>query len=251
MKRLMIAAAALALAACDHQAPAPAADTAETAAPVEISAPAGTYALDPSHASLSFRINHLGLSNYVVRFTRFNGVLTLDPANIAASSIEFTVDPSSVRTDYPLNYRQTHPQSQFSNWDEDLSRSQNFFNTGQFPEAAFKSTAVEATGANTARVTGDLTLLGQTHPATFDVTYVGSMATHPFTNAGAIGLSATGTIDRSQWGMNFGLPQNDQPGFLGDAVTIEFNGEFMQQAAPASEAAPAAETPAPADAAKN
>jgi len=206
------------------------------AAPAQILAPAGTYVIDPTHANLQFRVNHLGLADYIARFTRYSATLTLDPANIAASSIAFTVDPSSVRTDYPGNYRQTHAQSRFQSWDEDLSRSENFFNTGQFPEASFRSTAVEVTGANTARVTGDLTFLGQTRPVTFDVTYGGSMAQHPYTRAGAIGFSAKGTFNRSDFGNRFGLAQGDSPGFLGDAVTIEFDGEFQQQVAPAAPA---------------
>jgi polyisoprenoid-binding protein YceI len=214
-------------------------ETAAEAAPVQVLAPAGTYALDPTHASLLFKVNHLGLTDYVARFTRYTGTLTFDPANLAASTIAFTVDPSSVRTDYPGNYRQTHAQSGFQSWDEDLSRSANFFNTGQFPEASFRSTAVEVTGANTARVTGDLTFLGQTRPVTFEVTYGGSMAQHPYTRAGAIGFTARGTFNRSEFGSRFGLAQGDQPGFLGDAVTIEFAGEFQQQAAPAAAAAPA------------
>lgn len=230
-KDLGAAALFLTLAACSppaQQAAAP--QDPAPAAQAAINAPAGVYAIDPHHSSLTFKINHLGISTYEARFTRMNATLNLDPANIAASSITFTVDPSSIRTDFAGDYRGTHPGTPYRSFDEELSKSPNYFNTTQFPEASFRSTSVEVTGANTARVTGDLTLLGQTHPATFDVTYIGSMAAHPFTQRGAIGLSAIGTIERRTWGMTAMLGENGAPDMLGNAITIEFNGAFDQPA---------------------
>lgn len=229
--RLIIVAASLAFAACSPSTP-PAEQKSAAASPPamsEIAAPAGTYELDPAHASLSFRVNHLGLANYVARFTRFNVSLKLDPANIAASSVTATIDPTSVRTDYSGDYKAGHANSPYNSWDEDLAQSPKFLNAGAHPQITFNSTRVEQTASGTLRITGDLTLLGQTQPVTLEATVVGS-GLHPFNKRGAIGFSATGSFNRSAFGMTHLL----QPLLVGDAVTIQFEGEFQQPATPAS-----------------
>lgn len=229
--------AVLLLAACSPSEP-PAEQKPAAAAPAPapaaaIAAPAGDYDMDPNHSTLSFRVSHLGLSNYVVRFTKFNAPLKLDPANPSASSVEVTVDPTSIRTHFPGDYKGGHPDSPFQSWDEDLAQSPKFFNAGQHPQVTFKSTKVEQAGPGKFRITGDLTLLGQTQPVTLDATVVGSVASHPFTKRGALGFSATGTFNRSQFGMTHLL----QPPLVGDAVTIQFEGEYQQAAPPAAPAA--------------
>lgn len=221
--------AASLLAACSPSPQTAAPSQAAPAMPtVEIKAPAGQYKVDPNHASLTFRLNHLGLSNYVARFTRFDVTLDLDPANVSASKVTASVEPASVRTDYSGDYKAGHKESPFAGWDEDLAQSPKFFNASQFPQATFRSTSVESSGPGRFRINGELSLLGQTHPLTLDATVVGSVAAHPFTQRGALGFTATGTFNRSGFGMTHLL----QPLLVGDAVTVEFNGEF-HQAAPA------------------
>jgi len=240
---LALAAVSAPLTACAPKAKPPA-ESAQSAAPsnaadvqpstpAPIYAPAGAYLLDVNHSSLTFSVSHLGLSNYVVRFTRFDGSINLDPKNVANSSVTFTVDPSSVRTDYRGDYRATHPKSTFASWDEALGRDPNLLNARQFPEATFQSTSVEVTGPNTARVVGDLTMLGQTRPATFTVTWIGSTAKHPFTGTGAFGVQAVGTINRSDYGMTYLLGADGKPDLVGNAVTLTLNGEFLMDKKPA------------------
>ncbi len=225
MKQTLWAALAAAslIAACTQTAPEP-----EAPAAAPITATAGEYKLDPNHASLEFHVGHLGASTYVARFTRFDASVRIDPANPASASISASVEPASVRTDYPGDYRAGHAQRPYTSWDDDLSNSPEFFNARQFASASFQSTSVESTGPRTARVTGDLTLLGQTRPVNFDATLVGDLAAHPFTQRPTIGLHALATFKRSEFGMTFLI----EPGLVGDEVTIEFNGEF-QQAPPA------------------
>lgn len=238
----VLGAAVAALAACSQPAPpaqeqaaAPATPTAAepaapAPAPVEIKAPAGQYKLDPNHSSLSFSINHVGLSNYVARFTQYQVTLELDPANLAASSVAVTIDPTSVRADFYADYRALHKDSKFQSWDEDMAQSELFFNAGQHPQIEFRSTSVEQTESGALRIVGDLTLLGQTHPVTLEATLVGSGPTHPFYGGGGvIGFSASGSFNRSSFGMNHLL----QPLLVGDAVTIRFEGEFQQVVPPA------------------
>ena len=234
---LFVVAAALALAACSQSAPpaapAPAAQPVAAPAPPAINAPAGEYRSDLNHSSLNFTVNHLGLSNYRARFTAFQVTLQLDPANLAASSVSVTIDPASVRTDYAGDYRAGHKTSAFSSWDEDLAKSDKFFNSAAHPQITFRSTHVEPASGGMAKIHGDLTLLGQTHPLTLEAKVVGSVAKHPFTGAGALGFSASGSFLRSSFGMNHLL----NPPLVGDRVTIEFEGEFHQVVAPAVPAA--------------
>lgn len=228
--RFAIAAASVMLAACSPSTPPAEQKTAAASPPVpaEITAPAGVYELDPAHSSLSFRVNHLGLANYVARFTKFNVALNLDPANPVASSVTATIDPASVRTDYAGDYKAGHAESPYNSWDEDLAQSPKFLNAAAHPQITFSSTAVEQTAPGKLRITGNLALLGQTHPVTLEATVVGS-GLHPFTKRGAIGFSATGSFNRSAFGMTYLL----QPLLVGDAVTIQFEGEFQQPATPA------------------
>jgi len=188
-------------------------------------APAGQYQLDPLHSSLSFSVNHLGLSNYVVRFTSYTVLLHYDPAQPDRSSVTASIDPASLRTYYPADYRASHPDSKFASWDDELSQSDKFFNAGAFPQITFRSTAVQATGPGALHIVGELTLLGQTHPVELEANVVGSTANFPMTpGLAAIGFSAHGSLQRSAFGMNFLL----DPPLISDAVTIQFEGEFHQ-----------------------
>lgn len=197
-------------------------------APVELKAPAGVYALDPTHATLQASVLHNSISNYTVRFNKIDGKVTLDPANLENSSVEFTVDPASVDANYPGDYTGTHANSGFKSWNEDIANSPSNLNARQFPQMTFKSTKVTKTGERTADVTGDLTFLGVTKPVTFKATFNGEIESHPFLQVPAIGFAAEGTFKRTDFGMALG--------YVGDEVTVRFDGEFLKQA----DAAPAA-----------
>lgn len=229
---LAVSAAAL-LAACSPAADkgaAPAADAAATA-PVELKAPAGVYVMDPTHASLQWSLPHNTISNYTARFNTFDARITLDPANLANSAVEVSIDPASVDANYPGDYVGTHAATGFKSWSEDIAKNKNFLNAGAFPQITFKSTKVELTGPRTAKVTGDLTFLGVTKPVTLDATFGGEIEKHPFMQVPTLGFAAEGKFKRTDFGMALGP--------VGDEVTIRFDGEFLQQVAPAA-AAPAA-----------
>jgi len=193
--------------------------------PVVIEAPAGTYRIDPTHAQVAFSIRHLGLSNYIARFTKYDVSLEFDPDNLSASSVTATIWPSSVRTDYMADYKATHPDSPFDSWNKALANDERFFNAGEYPTIEFRSTGVEQTGPGEMDITGDLTLLGKTHPVTLQAQVVGSASEHPMSGVGAIGFKATGSFERSQFGMDYLL----NPPLVGDEVTLLFDGEFQQQ----------------------
>jgi len=232
MRTLLLSASVLALAACGaanttETAPvaAPEATVAEaTAAPAEAPAPelgpAGTYVMDPTHASLTWKVSHLGLSNYTARFTGLAGTLVFDPENLSSSVLDVNVDPASVETDYPADFKAGHPDSPFNSFDQEISESDTYFNSTVFPAITFKSTEVTQTGPSAGTVTGDLTFRGVTKPVTLDVTYNGS-ATFPWApDQPRLGFSATGSLKRSEFGLDFMVPT------LGDEVYLLIEAEF-------------------------
>lgn len=234
MRNSLISVSLFALAACGAaettvpaaDAQAPAAETATPAAEEAIAAPemgpAGTYVLDPTHASLVWKVNHFGLSNYTARFTRLDATLEFNPDDASATSLTVTVDPSSVETDYPADFKATHADSPYDTFDEEIAQDPTFFNAGEYPEITFTSTEINPTGPATGTVTGDLTFLGVTRPVTLDVTYNGT-ATFPWApDEPKIGFSATGTLKRSEFGLTKLVPN------VGDEVELLIEAEFAK-----------------------
>ena len=216
MKPYLLTCAVLALAACSEKpAPAPPAQKAAEAAPAapKSTAPAGAYTLDPSHASVTFKVKHLGFSNYTAGFDKIAGKLTFDPANPAAMAVEATIDVNSL----DLNT----PPAGF----HDELMSAMFFESAKFPTITFKSTKVEVTGADTAKVTGDLTLHGVTKPVTLDTTFNGGWAANAFDGARA-GFSAHTVLKRSDFGMTSGIPAPGTSMGVSDEVEVSIEAEF-------------------------
>jgi polyisoprenoid-binding protein YceI len=177
--------------------------------------PGGLYKLDKTHASLIWKVSHLGLSDYTARFTNFDVDLYLDAQDPIRSRVRATIDPTSIETDYP------NPEKK--DFDAQLVNDAGWFNATQFPKIIFTSTMVEKTGDNTGKMTGDLEFLGVKKPVTLDVTYNKSLGNHPFANKPAIGFSATGSLKRSDFGMNTYIPQ------IGDEVDIIIEAEFFYE----------------------
>ena len=187
-------------------------------------APAGEYVSDPNHASVEFKLHHLGLSFYTLKFKTFDATVSFDPANIAASKVSATIKAADILAGYPGDYVANHTGTKFSSWEDDLANSTNFLDAGKYPTITFVSTSVEPSGERSAKVTGDLTLKGVTKPVTLDVTFSGETASHPFSKVPAIGFSATGTVKRSDFGLDYLLPA-----IVGDEVKIEIESDFIQK----------------------
>ena len=176
--------------------------------------PAGLYRLDKTHASLTWKVSHLGLSNYTARFTRFDAEVDFKPQAPENSRVMVTIDPTSIETDYP------YPEKK--DFDKKLVQKAEWFNATKFPEIKFTSTAIEMTGENTAIMTGDLTFLGVTKSLSFSVTFNGAMKKQPFSKKPTVGFSATGSLKRSEWGMATYVPN------IGDEVMLLIEAEFAK-----------------------
>ena len=214
MRSLMTAAAAIALATgC------------ATAEQTLEGVPSGEYELENTHAMLIWKVDHLGLSTYISRFTEFDAMLDFDPENPTASSLSVTVNPASVETDYPGDFKEGHPNSEYDTWNDELAFGDSWLNADEHPEITFVSTGIETTGDYTGKVTGDLTFLGVTKPVTLDVTYNGTQNMR----GRKIGFSAIGVIDRTEFGLGTYAPM------IGTEVELEIEAEFVPASADDSE----------------
>lgn len=186
--------------------------TAALAAPLMFAQPAAAevthYELESPHTQVIFYVSHLGFSHSQGEFLEYDGHFTLDTENPENSSAEATIYAESIHMGH-------------EKW-EDHMKNADFFNVTEYPEITFKSTKVEMTGENTAKVTGDLTMLGRTRPVVLDAV-LNKIGTHPMSGNTVAGLSATATIKRSDWGMDYGVPN------VGDAVELRIEVEGIRK----------------------
>jgi polyisoprenoid-binding protein YceI len=176
--------------------------------------PAGVYKLDMSHASLLFRVSHVTFSRYTARFTRYDAELQFDPANPAASKVKVEIDPKSIAADgAPEGFMAT-------------LAGPGWLDADKYPQMTYRSTKVEPVGAKGLRISGELTLHGVTRPVTLNATYNGGYASHPFEPNARIGFSATGRLNRSDFGVSQGIPAPGSIMGVSDAVEIVLEAEF-------------------------
>ena len=157
--------------------------------PAAIAAP---YVLDKSHAHVTFTVDHLGFSTVHGQFRAFDAEIDFDPGRVEATKVSFTIDAASVDTFWEAR-------------DKHL-RGADFFDVDNHPSITFVSTSVTPTGAETADVTGDLTILGITKPITLQAK-LNKYGPSPFNPQQQIaGFTVTGTIDRTAFGMDYAAP---------------------------------------------
>jgi polyisoprenoid-binding protein YceI len=125
-------------------------------------ASAADYVIDTkgAHASVNFKVSHLGYSFIKGRFNKFDGEFSYDPANVAASKVTVNVDTRSLDSNHAE--RDKH------------IRSSDFIDASKFSTATFKSTSVVDKGDGNLEVTGDLSLHGVTKPITIDAEIIGA-----------------------------------------------------------------------------
>ncbi len=169
---------------------------------------AGTWDLDPVHSTIGFVARHLMVSKVRGRFTKFEAQVVTAP-NPLDSAATATIDLSSVETGNEMR-------------DNDL-RSENFFDASTHPQMTFRSTGIRPDGGEFL-VDGDLTIRGVTHPITLTVE-VNGFGPDPYGGTRA-GFSATGEINRSDYGISFNVPI---PGgvMISERIQIEIEAEAV------------------------
>lgn len=152
---------------------------------------AADYVIDTqgAHASINFKINHLGFSYVVGRFNDFEGNFTWDKDKPEDSSIEVTINPESVDSNHAE--RDKHV------------RSDDFLDVSRYSQAKFVSTDYEDLGDGKGVVTGDLTLMGKTRSIDIDVEKVGE-GQDPW-DGYRVGFMGTTELNLPEFGINFNL----------------------------------------------
>ena len=158
---------------------------------------AGTYALDAGHTLVNWKVSHFGFNDYFGLFGNITGTITMDPANVEAATFEIMIPVAEVTV------ASAGLKGHLLRAGKD-GAAPDFF--GPEPGMAkFTSTSVTKTGATSANVLGDLTLNGKTAPVMMAVDFVGAGA-NPFNKKETVGFHARAMMDRTQWGINYGVP---------------------------------------------
>ncbi|GDY12181.1 hypothetical protein LBMAG53_10590 [Planctomycetota bacterium] len=168
---------------------------------------ADTYAIDASHSSAQFKVQHLGVSNTYGRFTKIDGVVTWD-ASDAAKAVTVTIKTESIDT--AVEKRDQH------------LRGPDFFDVKQFPDLTFVSKSWKAVEpAGTFEVSGDITLKGVTKPLTVKVVKIGE-GKDPW-GGFRVGFETVFDLSRKDFGVSY------MPDGIGDKVSVTFGIEAVRK----------------------
>lgn len=156
-----------------------------------ISFAADTYKIDPNHTYPSFEADHMGISVWRGKFNKTEGTVTLDREK-KTGTIDITIDTTSI--DFGHEGMNAH------------AKKADIFDVAQFPTATFKAKSITFTGDVPTSAQGELTLHGVTKPLTLTINKFKCII-HPMNKREVCGADATATFQRSDFGINFGLPK--------------------------------------------
>jgi polyisoprenoid-binding protein YceI len=159
---------------------------------------AESYTVDPVHSSISFMIQHAGLSKIHGRFNDFSGNFTIDSQDPSKSTFAITIPIDTIDTN---NVKR----------DEHL-RAPDYFNSKQFPTMTFQSTKVKAVEGGF-EVTGDLTMHGVTKSISLKLKGGDKVVEFP-KGKQRVGVDSTFSVKRSDFGVSA------EPKGLGDEISI-------------------------------
>ncbi|WP_417472043.1 YceI family protein [Leisingera sp.] len=165
------------------------------------------YVLDSGHSQVIFDYNHLGYSTTYGMFSGFEGEIMFDQEDPAASSVSVSMPLSSMLTGWQKRF--------------DHFMSKDFFDATEDETITFTSTAIEVTGENTAKITGDLTLNGVTKSVVLDAK-LNKAGEHPMAKKPWAGFDATTTLVRSEYNLGQFAP------FVSDEVNVKISIEAMK-----------------------
>lgn len=178
-----------------------------------------TWAFDPTHSELGFKIKHLMISNVSGSFKKFEVKVETESDDFTTAQILAKADMSSIYTNN--DQRDAH------------LRNSDFFEVEKYPELVFESTKVEKVNDDTFNLYGDLTMKGITKPVKLQAEYSG-LTKDPW-GGERVGFVITGKINRSEWGVTFNGVLETGGVMLGEEVKI--NSEVQLVKAPAAVAA--------------
>lgn len=170
-----------------------------------------TYRIDPEHFSIAFFVEHIGYAKMIGQFTQASGEFVYDEQTKQLSSGRVEVRAASVSTHH--DQRDEHV------------RGGDFLAAEKYPVVRFVARELRLVDDSRGTLRGELTLLGQTHPVELDVK-LNKAAKYPFGHGrDTLGISARTTLQRSRWGMTYGVANR----MVGDDVELLFELEALRQ----------------------
>jgi len=203
--RAGLTAAPVAMAALSMSACTPLRVVSHTVSADEAQVPVGEYRLDADHWSITFDVEHLKYSRFVMCFDRAHGKLDWKTGGLEASTADVTIDAASVDTKVPLLAK--------------MVKGPDMFYVATYPTIHFVGTHFVRTGPAQGKLEGDLTIRSVTRPVVLDVTFNG-YGRNPLTKADTLGFSAQGTFNRAQFGLATWYPA------VGNDVHVRIEAEF-------------------------
>ncbi|EIJ37597.1 MAG: YceI family protein [Flavobacteriaceae bacterium] len=170
-----------------------------------------TWAIDPAHSEITFKVKHLMISNVKGEFRTFEA--SIDGEDFTNSTLSAKIDASSISTNN--NDRDTH------------LKSPDFFEVEQFPEITFKSTSLKKGDDDEYKLVGDLTIKGVTKEITLDTEFGGFMK-DPYGNEKA-GFSINGKLNRKDFRLNWNAALEAGGVMVGNEVKINAEVQFVKQ----------------------
>ena len=173
-----------------------------------------TWAIDPTHSEVEFKIKHLVISTVKGIFKEFTGSVDVDGEDFSTADFHFEANVDSIFTN------QTDRDNHL--------KSADFFDVANFPKISFKSTAVAKKSEDTYAITGDLTVRDVTKSIQLTAEF-GGVATDPYGNVKA-GFEITGAINRKEFGLTFHAVTEAGNIVLGEDIKLNINLQFAKQA---------------------
>ena len=180
-----------------------------------------TWTVDPAHAEIGFAVRHLMIATVRGRFGAVSGTVTVDEKNPHNSKVDVTVDVNSIDTRQEM--RDNH------------LRSPDFFDVEKYPSMHFVSKKIEGDVSGEFRVVGDLTIRDVTREVTLTATLEGRTR-DPWGNERA-GFSASGKINRRDFGLTWNQALETGGVMVGDEVKLTIDVELVHQTAEKTAAA--------------
>lgn len=165
------------------------------------------WTFDPAHSSADFTVRHMMVTNVRGSLGAISGTINFDPANLAASSVDATIDVAGISTG--VEDRDNH------------LCSADFFDVATYPNITFKSTNVEVTGDDSAKITGDLTIRDVTGSTVLNVEFLGQ-GDSPFGDTRA-GFEASAKINREEFGLTWNQALETGGVLVGQDVKISLD----------------------------
>lgn len=172
-----------------------------------------SWKIDPMHSEADFTVRHMGISNVRGRFSNLGGTVTFNDADITKSSVNATVDITTVDTGNSM--RDNH------------LKSPDFFDAAKFPQMTFASKQIVKKDGKLVLL-GDLTLHGVTKPVELSLEGPSKDLTDQQGHVHR-GFSAEGVINRQDFGMKFSGKTPGGDAMVSDEVKISLDVEIIKQ----------------------